>query len=64
MGLINLSAEQQWRCRPGEQTCMQGDEGEGGPSGESSMRTCTSPRVKQLASGHLLCDPGSSHGGV
>ena len=41
MVLMNLSAGQQWRCRHREQTYGQknGEEGEGGTNGESSMET-------------------------
>ena len=35
-------------------------EGEGGMNGESNMETYTLPYVKQIASGNLLCDTGSS----
>ena len=35
-------------------------EGEGGMNGESNMETYTLPYVKQMASGNLLCDTGSS----
>ena len=35
-------------------------EGEGGTNGENSMETYTSPCVKQMASGNLLCVEGSS----
>ena len=33
----------------------------GGMNGESSMETYTLPCVKQIASGNLLCDSGSSN---
>ena len=35
-------------------------EGEGGMTGESSLETYTSPWVKQVDSGNLLYDAGSS----
>ena len=48
------------RCK--EQTYGQGrgEEGEGEVNGGSSMQAYTLPYVKQIASGNLLYDPGSS----
>ena len=43
MGLMNLFAGQQWRCRHRKQPMDSGmgEEGERGMNGESSMETCT-----------------------
>ena len=46
MVLVNLFAGQQWRRRPREQTCIQGEEGEGGTNGGSSVKTYTLPCIK------------------
>ena len=35
-------------------------EGEGGTNSENSTQTYTLPYVKQIASGNVLCDTGSS----
>lgn len=61
MVLMNLSAEEQWRHRPREQTCEDGRVGgaEGGTDGESGVETHTQPYVKQPASGSLLYDSGN-----
>ena len=42
MGLMNLLAGQQWRCRHRKQPMDSGmgEEGERGMNGESSMETC------------------------
>ena len=63
MVLMNLSAEEQWRHRPREQTCEDGRVGgaEGGTDGESGVETHTQPYVKQPASGSLLYDSGSAN---
>ena len=38
-------------------------EGEGGKNGESSMETYTRPHAREMASGNLLYDAGSSNRG-
>ena len=61
MVLMNLFAEQQWRCRHREQTCGHKREGDGGTNGECRMETYTLPHVKQIASKNLLYDSGNSN---
>ena len=46
MVLINLFAGQQWRCREQTMNTGQGEEREGGMTGESSMEAYTLPFVK------------------
>ena len=46
MVLVNLFAGQQWRRRLREQTYIQGEEGEGGTNGGSSVKTYTLPCIK------------------
>ena len=60
MVLMNLFAGQQWRRRHTKQTVDTVGEGEGGTNSENSMQTYTLPYVKQIASGNVLCDTGSS----
>ena len=54
MVLMNLFAQQQWRCRHREQTHGHSGGGEGGTNWESNIETCTLPCVKSTASGNLL----------
>ena len=63
MVLMNLFARQQWRNRHREPTYGHGKrEGEGGINAENSMETLIHlPYVKQIASGNLLYDSGSSN---
>ena len=58
-GTMNLFAGQQWRFRI-EKRHGKGHKEKGGKNGESSMETYTLPYVKQIASGDLLYDSGSS----
>ena len=55
MALMNVFGGQQWRQRHKDQTYGhgQGEEGEGGKNGESSMEAYTLPYVKQIANGNL-----------
>ena len=64
MVLMNLFAGQQWRHKHREQIYGHGagvgEEEEGGTNEETGMEAYTLPCVKQIASGNLLCDTGSS----
>ena len=60
MVLMNLLAGQQLRHRHREETCGHSGGRGGGADWESSVETYTLPYVKQMASGNLLCDTGSS----
>ena len=59
MGLMNLFAGQQWRCRHSRLVDTMG-EGEGGTNQGSSTDIYTLPCVKQAASRKLLYSRGSS----
>ena len=59
MVLMNLSAGKELRCRYTEWNCDTTGEGEDGKI-ESSIKIYTVPCVKQIASGKLLCNTGSS----
>ena len=62
MVLMNLFAGQQWGQRHREQILWtQWVELRGGTDLETNMETHTLPYVKQIASGNLLYDVGSSH---
>ena len=58
--LINIFIGQQWRCWHREQICIMVGEVEGGMNGERSIEAYTSPPVKEIASGNLLYDSGTS----
>ena len=59
MVLMNLFVGQQFRCRQRKQSCgHSGGKREGGTN--TSTDTYTLPCIKQVASGNLLCDTGSS----
>ena len=57
---MSLFAGQQWSRRHRKKTGGHGGEGESGANWESSMEAYTLPYVKQIASGNVLYDAGSS----
>ena len=58
MVLMNLFARKQWKHGYRQQTR---EYRRGNTNGKSSMETYTPPYVKQIASGNLLYDSGSSN---
>ena len=60
MVLMNIFAGMKWRHRHRELVDTVG-EGVGETNGDSSIETHTLPYIKQIASGNLLCDTGSSN---
>ena len=60
MVLLKLFAGQEQRSRCREQICGHSQGGDGGVNCESSIKTYPLPYVKQIASGKLLYNTGSS----
>ena len=63
MIMKNLFAGQQWRNRHREWTYEHGERGGEGEIVERVMRKLTSPCVKYIANGNLLCVSGNSNRG-
>ena len=62
MALMSLFAGQQWRCRHREKTCGHSwGRTRRGENWESSTEIYTLPYMKQISSGNLLHDTGSSN---
>ena len=62
MALMSLFAGQQWRCRHREKTCGHSwGRTRRGKNWESSTEIYTLPYMKQISSGNLLHDTGSSN---
>ena len=59
MVLLNLIAEHHWRHRHREQAYGRSEERVGRP--ERVTWKHTSPNVKQISNGNLLCDPWNSN---
>ena len=57
---MNLSAQQEQRCRHREQTCGHRGEGEDGMNWETGIDIYLLSSIRWIASGKLLCSTGSS----